>query len=382
MTTAFSRLARRLAGSCTVMLMLSCGGDSPAVVPPAAVEMSRSDSVRLDVRRADPAALEQFEDAYEASARRPRAVFEKFLPVLGAATLLTFLEDRYPGCHAESHELGQALYAVSGDLEVSLSRCDTRCTSGCMHGVVTEALGEASVQSIQSKMESFCRQGEMASLHRPGNCAHGIGHALMFVNHGEVARSIEGCLGFAREGMQYYCATGVFMDDFLRDSTMGVTPSSLLSPCDQETLFPAACYRYKGAEMLATLGGTDAVANECARLADLQRRGCFHGLGYAAIGIIFQDPARLVALCAAGDRADRIVCIEGVIEKLADLNEGRARGACAFIEDDTRPVCDEAVRREMYGLDKPTFALYFDRDAIARRRGSVRSPAHQSVHGH
>jgi hypothetical protein len=343
--------------------------------------MTRADSLRLDVRSVDSTALEAFEDEYEAVPGHPRPVFEKYLPTLGASTLLDFLEERYPGCHAQSHELGQALYTLSGDVETALRRCDTRCTSGCMHGVVTAAFGDATVQSITEKMESFCQQGGMASLHRPGNCAHGLGHALMFVTRGDLRRSIDGCLGFSLESMQYYCGTGVFMERFVSDSTRRVALSSPLSPCDEEVLFPGACYRYKGSQMWAALGGADQVASECARLEGLQRRGCYHGLGYAAISTVMDDPERMSTLCAVGDREDQIVCIEGVIEKLADLNEGRAKAACAFMEGELRPVCDEAVRQKMYSLEKPSFGLYFDRDAIARRRASIRATVPQESRG-
>jgi hypothetical protein len=363
-------------------LIMACGREPlPVSREPPAV-LSHADTTRLDIRTVDSTALDDFEDEYEDSIRNPRPVFDKYLPALGAAAMLDFLELRYPGCHAQSHELGQALFAMSRDLETALRRCDTRCTSGCMHGVVTEALGGADVGALTARMEEFCREGEMASLHRPGNCAHGLGHALMFVTGGSVDRSIDGCLGFGREAMQYYCASGVFMEQFVRDSTRGRAAPSLLAPCDAEALFPGACYRYKGAQMLATLGGTDEVAAECGRLEDLQRRGCFHGLGYAAITLIMNDPERLTRVCADGSRDDQVVCIEGVVEKLADVNEGRAKGACAFIENGMRPVCDAAVQRKMYALENPTFGLYFDRHAIARRRTSIGIHSGPSEHVH
>ena len=87
-------------------------------------------------------------------------------------------------------------------------------------------------------------------------------------------------------------------------------------------------------------------------------------------------------ICATGTTEDQIVCVEGVIEKLADVNEGRAKAACAFVEAALRSLCDEAVQRKMYGLAKTTFTLYYDRDAISRRRAAVRASVDQNVHGH
>jgi hypothetical protein len=123
--------------------------------------------------------------------------------------------------------------------------------------------------------------------------------------------------------------------------------------------------------MWRRLGSADSVASHCGRLDGVQRRGCFHGLGYAGIAMVLEDPERIVELCDVGARDDRVTCVEGVVEKLADLNQGRARAACAFIEDDVRPVCEQAAERKMYGLEKPTFTLYYDPDALGRRRAAI-----------
>jgi hypothetical protein len=340
------------------------------------------DAADVEEQTGDSEMLSEFQREYDTSLTHPLPVFEKYLPSLGANTLLDFLERRYPGCHAQSHELGQAIFSTTRDVETALKRCDTRCTSGCMHGVVTAAFGDATFGAVLARMDEFCTRGEMTAIHKPGNCAHGLGHALMFVTHGDERRSMEGCLGFSREAMQYYCGTGVYMERFILDSASKRVSASVLAPCDKETLFPGACYRYKGAELWRALGSPDSVASRCARLDGLQRRGCYHGLGYAAIGSVLQDPQRMEQICATGTTEDRIVCVEGVIEKLADVNEGRARAACAFVEDALRSVCDEAVQRKMYGLAKTTFTLYYDQDAISRRRAAVRASVDQNVHAH
>ncbi len=332
--------------------------------------MTQADSLALDVWPVDSALLRAFRREHTAARSDPLPVFTKYLPLLGAKAMLDYLEQTYPGCHAESHELGRLLYTASGDLGTALRRCDTRCTSGCMHGVVTAAFGATGLETITARMDSFCASAEMSNLHKPGNCAHGLGHALMFVTAGNVARSIDSCLGFAAEALQFYCGTGVFMDRFIRDT--GKTDlRSILAPCDEEALFPGACYRYRGFDMIRKLGDSAAAA-ACAALEGLQRHGCFHGLGYGLMGKIYGDPEKLTALCGATEREDQLVCIEGVIEKLAEVHEGRARGACAFLDDpELQRVCNQAVERKMYGVGKPTFALYFDREALARRRAAV-----------
>jgi hypothetical protein len=71
-----------------------------------------------------------------------------------------------------------------------------------------EAFATESPEKIAARMNAFCAAGEMARLHKPGNCAHGLGHGLMFVTRNDVRMSIDACLGFTTEPMQYYCATG------------------------------------------------------------------------------------------------------------------------------------------------------------------------------
>jgi hypothetical protein len=313
----------------------------------------------------------QFRADFEAARKAPRPVFEKYLPALGPVKLLNALEETYPACHAQAHALGRAIFAATHDVEQALSECGTACTSGCMHGVVAEAFGGESIETVMATMNAFCSDGEMARLHKPGNCAHGLGHALMLVTHDDVARAIDGCLGFTGAPMQYYCATGVYMQKFVTDRNRGAAPGTAYSPCDREHLFPGACYRYKGAEQLEHGRDHAQVAADCLRLTGSQRRGCFHGLGYASIAAVFRDPGAITDACTAGDAGDQTVCIEGVTEKLAQLDEVRARKACASLNGELRAVCAQAAERKMYGVSKPTFGLYYDTLAIAARRAEI-----------
>lgn len=340
-------------------------------VAPVDLEMPAVGVSEIRNRKIDPAVLSSFRIAYESAIEAPRPIFEKYLPLVGAAALLDFLENKYPVCHGQSHELGKALFAASRDIGTALRECGARCTSGCMHGVVSEAFGSSTPEAITKSMNTFCGEGEMARLHKPGNCAHGLGHALMFVNSGDVNRSVDACLGFANESMQYYCVTGVFMERMSAPPSPTSKASSIFQPCDQETLFPSACYRYKGVELLHKFGEPMRVASECLRLEGSQRAGCFHGLGHAATQLVFEQPKKVASICSRGTHDDQVMCVEGVIEKLAEAHERRAKAACTFLGKDLRLVCDESVKRKMYSLDKPTLALYYDKEAVARRRAAA-----------
>jgi hypothetical protein len=71
-----------------------------------------------------------------------------------------------------------------------------------------------------------------------------------------------------------------------------------------------------------------------------------------------QTPAVFPAVCAHGTLEDQTLCIEGVIEKLADHDEHRARLACNVLEAAPAEICSAAATEKMYRLDKPTMHLY------------------------
>jgi hypothetical protein len=360
----------------SLLLLVPCAVWAQSSPSPSAEEFEMGPGVTpaAEGRAGDTAVLAQFKEEYGAAREAQRPVFdvfEKYLPLVGATALLDILEEIYPACHGQAHDLGKALFAARQDLGAALRACGTRCTSGCMHGAVAAAFGGSTLAAITAQMNTFCEQGEMAQLHKPGNCAHALGHAFMFVTGGAVRQSVDACLGFANEVMQYYCATGVFMEKIITGPPSATPPPSWQYPCDEETLFPTACYRYKAIELLDRLGTATQLTRECLRLEVPQRRGCFHGLGHAMTAMVFTDPAQLAPLCRHGSQTDQIVCIEGAIEKLAEYDEERATTACASLDDDLRPVCEQAVTDKMYSLTKATFALYYDKDRVEQRRTVV-----------
>lgn len=304
---------------------------------------------------------EQFEEEYSTSGPNKRQLYDKYLPKLGAEWILSWLEDRFPSCHGQAHELGQAIYAHVNDLGLALMECKTGCTSACMHGILMEAFGKSSLTEITEMMDSFCKNEEMAKFHKPGNCAHGIGHALMAVSGHDIEKSISACSSFPNPAMGYYCATGIFMEYLDTGRRDDYSERGLHFPCDKYTQYPAACYRYKIPYILKEFDGNiEKIANECLGLPKSLRLGCFHGLGNANIRAILKKPQRLYDICHYGTPDDQSICIEGVIEKLADFNEQKANAACRTLLGNRAEICWAAAKDKMYRLNKPTMKLYLD----------------------
>jgi hypothetical protein len=331
--------------------------------------------------KVDQDVLARFDAAYRRAGSATRPVFDMYLPILGTATLLDYLERRFPDCHSQGHDLGRALYALRKDVGIALREVGTRCSSAVMHGVIGEAFGTTDLGSIARTMNEFCAADAVAEIHRPGNCAHGIGHALMFTTGDDVDRSLNACLYFSVPGMRYYCATGVFME-YLVPKRKGMARPVLHDPCDLYPRYAAACYRYRAKTMLSELGGDrDRLLRECQSLQGSLRLGCFHGLGATLTGRLIGDPALLGRFCGRGDAKDRIMCIEGAIEKLADQDETKAMSACAMLEGGDKEVCTAAAKWKMYRLDKPSMPLYHDSKLVETRQPLVVQPmAHEHHH--
>ncbi len=296
----------------------------------------------------DPDLKKRFGAEHQAAGTKDRPVFERHLPGIGPVALLGYLEESYPACHAHAHSLGKELYAQSQDLMLALQICGTRCTGACMHGVVGEALGEGLHSDIGERMEGFCSSEAMAA-HKRGNCAHAIGHALL-LNGRDLGRALSGCRNFELPAMRYYCATGVYMQyrDWLKEGEIPNRRPTVLYPCDEYELYPAACFRYMMSFIPKASGYTGYdIIKTCSALAAPQRRGCFHGLGFAYLGVIMErvedDPEVLAALCEHGTLADQTLCVEGVIEKLADYDEAMAHLSCDGVSSELTLTCHDAA---------------------------------------
>ena len=327
-----------------------------------------------------------FEDEYK-SKKNKREVFEKFYENVGPDAFLDYVELNYPYCHSQAHDLGKTVFAKTLDFNKALNVCGNRCTNGCMHGVVAEAMGKSEYKNIMksvnslcgeipgdfnsenfadagSAMNEFCSTGEISRMHKKGNCAHAMGHALMMMSDNNLEQSVKGCKGFPEDAMGYYCATGVFMEygvgiyNKIKEKKKYERQSEHF-PCNTLTDYPAACYRYTlpliAHERKSKLKN---IVEICAELKGPQRLGCFHGLGSSVTRTIPKNPDILKLVCSKGNKDEQTVCIEGALEKLADFSEEQAVGVCNTLEGNMKDVCLAAAEEKMYRLDKPSMDLY------------------------
>ncbi len=332
---------------------------------PSASQMDMEGGREAQVREDTPeiAALKaRFSVDYMLKPAQRRQLFDQYLTTLGTQGLLDVLEKRNPFCHDEAHELGRAVYVhFNKDVGKALSECGPRCSSACLHGVLKEAFGTSTIDQVRPLLATVCTQGAMADIRRPGNCAHGLGHALMMVAGNDVEKAIDGCSGFDGPAMGYYCVTGVYMELFNQAATWVKPGQSAFHPCDVSTRFPAACYRYQATRMLGALGGDRAeLAEMCRSLPAGQRSGCFHGVGFTAMTAVAENPGLIRTVCPEEPGADQTLCLEGLIESLAVYQPAKAQESCGHLAGAAAEICRAAAREGTYRLDKPSLPLYLE----------------------
>ena len=337
------------------------------------------------------AARQEFVLAYRKTrGRQAKALYEQFLPLIGANGLRLALETAKPFCHVEGHELGKLIYRKLRDVGQSLESCADACSSGCMHGVLMQFFTDTSaggsthnqqaeaqhsapdsfahqhsaqvtIADVARKIPTFCDSPEWKRTYGLGDCAHGVGHAAMFLSNYNAAAGMDLCDRFQSYPLRYYCATGGYMEYW-------VNPKSGLDsfrhggfyPCES-THYPAACFKYlmpNTVRMHYAKGGTlETLASQCAALTQKYRLGCFHGIGFAHRAGIERGKYTLANVCGFGSREDQTMCLEGAMDQLGKFNVFVSPARCSSLADWRREVCQTVAARTKYDTAR-SFALF------------------------
>ena len=313
----------------------------------------------------------EFIDKLRQAGKDKRQLYEKFLNVIGANGILDGIEKVWPDCHTEAHDAGKVIFAELRDIGTSLRVCANRCFAGCMHGVLMEAFSKVAEKKdahkhvnlamIKPAMNELCyKNPEMVASFSPGNCAHGVGHAVMYLARYQIPEALETCTGFESPAMRYYCATGAYMEYVTEYDEIDAKNKSLQYPCDTYA-YPAACSRYKmyyvANRFYQAKRSTEEIVQECEKLTGKFRLGCFHGLGNAHMWPIANGKINIIRVCGHGTDHDRLMCIEGVAERLGRHHEKRALAVCEELKNNDRTVCLSAVKNKMYDMTKD-YGLY------------------------
>lgn len=304
------------------------------------------------------------------TSKQKRALYEEYVPVIGANGVLAGIEELWPKCHSEGHDLGKIIFAKTEDVGISLRVCRDGCYSGCMHGVLMEAFGGARADRaadperhvdadlVKTMMDEICKEKTMTDAYSPGDCAHAVGHAFMVLADYLVPNAIGYCDGFDDEHMRYYCATGASMEYVTeRDREDAAAGKRALYPCDV-IKYPAACMRYKMVHVINRLvkkkSDVAKLLRSCNQLPGKYRLGCYHGAGNGFMSVVYAGKLTAMDVCGQGTNDERFVCIEGLMERMAKYHPDRAKEVCGDLDKGSleRKTCDAAIARGMYDMEK------------------------------
>ncbi len=307
---------------------------------------------------------EEFIQALRQVGKHNRQLVESSLPAIGANGILDGIESVWPKCHSQAHDLGKVIFARVRDVGMGLRVCADRCNSGCMHGVLVEALttiGKSSphhmdLAALRPAIKDLCQSNPaIIESYSPGDCAHGVGHALMNLAGYEITAAINACRESASQAMEYYCATGAYMEYMGEREPQDATTKSVLYPCDQ-SLYPAACARYKMVHVVrryyAAGETTEKLRALCSSFTGAVRHGCFHGLGNAHMARIVAGKIDIPIVCLGLGDVEEFVCIDGAMERMAKFHPDIAVRVCDQLDGKNKDACLAAISRKMYDMKK------------------------------
>jgi hypothetical protein len=340
-------------------------------MPMSGVETTRSQNPLFVDPRGTQKERTDFIQALSHIGKNNRQLIEFSLPVIGANGVLDGMTSLWPKCHSEAHDVGKVIFAHVRDISIGMRVCADRCNSGCMHGVLMEAfttIGKASphhmdVAILGPAIKDLCQSNPvMTASYSPGDCAHGVGHALMNLARYEIPDALKGCHENDSQAMEYYCATGAYMEYVTERDEQDATTKGLLYPCDK-FVYPAACARYKMVHVVRRHykegKTTEELRTLCSSFADPVRRGCFHGLGNAHMPMIAVGKIGIRSVCLGLSAVEEFVCIDGAIERMAKFFPRNAARVCQDLDENNKGICLTAVSRKMYDTNKD-LSVYLD----------------------
>ena len=365
--------------SLSVLLLVCASSQGLAIEPPVVEEMGAAGEEAAAFQNqlfVDPRGTQrqraEFIQALHRVGKNNRQLVEISLPVIGANGALDGIESVWPKCHSEAHDLGKVIFARVRDVGMGLRVCADRCNSGCMHGVLMEAfetIGKASphhmdLAVLRPAIKDLCqtqsgddrvlfarrlRARRRPRAHEPGGIRD--------------SRGPNACQGNENQAMEYYCATGAYMEYVTERDTQDATTKSVLYPCDQY-LYPAACARYKMVHVVrrhyAAGRTTEELRALCSSITDAVRRGCFHGFGNAHMLHIATGKIGIRPVCLGLGTVEEFVCLDGAMERMAKFHPDIAVRVCDQLDGKNKAACLAAVSRKMYDMKKD-LSLYLSK---------------------
>jgi hypothetical protein len=300
----------------------------------------------------------------------PISFYEKNYDVYGPQAIRDAFQD-VPYCHDAGHNFGRVVYDRSDNFTDAVLICGASCTGGCIHGVLMQMFQERSdlvkkpsapgehislndlKPGFQEDIKNICTSSStVTSFTGMGNCYHAVGHAFAALAELDIPSALNLCRVFEDVGVGavYYCATGVYMEREVETGSYDAKISNTF-PCD-DSLFPAACFRYKFEQVFEFPRDIEAAKSLCLSLSGNEQEGCFHGLGLSSYKALDKDPSLINSVCGSGSAEDQRMCLEGAIGILKIYDPSKVNVICDKNWTGDRNMCQSAAKIFNFGMNR------------------------------
>ena len=252
--------------------------------------------------------------------------------------------------HQVAHSLGRAAASARPEGVNAFKDCRPGFLSGCPHGVM-EGYFSTKPPTDTRSLGALC---ERISPAEPAiwamECAHGMGHGLFQVSHGDVKSALEKCASLTQPMIERECTDGVFMSAVQRDIGRLTSRQQVTARCTGLVeKHSVSCWSYEAAYLL-TKHSNDAVRamRDCPSTPNAESAACYWGFGKQIAGSKPTDYKSVARECAnAGPHVED--CIDGAVAFYTDetWTAQSAEKFCAQFSGAQASHCARAVAQEM-----------------------------------
>lgn len=243
-------------------------------------------------------------------------------------------------CHRIAHEVGSASFNNTGDFKKALSTQDPFCNSGYLHGVIEAYFSSEPV--TEEIIQKTCPVS-VPFQYNDWQCAHGIGHGIMYTNHENLTESIRICQSLKTGDMTSACINGAYMEYFNEEGIENVSVQNPFEACEtQKEEIALDCYLYAPTGILIQNGDDYMRVSElCSKRDEKYKSYCFQGIGSAVMKKHLDNPKIADEICEK--TKDYENCIRGATTyAYFHFGSGRPVGMiCLLLKDSGREICSQ-----------------------------------------
>jgi hypothetical protein len=261
-------------------------------------------------------------------------------------------------CHEIMHVLGRSTGEQAAGAAEAFKDGDTLCGAGYFHGVMEGLIQKHDSRLLPTEfLDSLCApfqvQGMTALTVNHFDCAHGLGHGIMYVKNNELFEALSLCDTLSDTRERNPCWTGVFMEnaitDFKDHHTKYLKSEDPMYPCDAvKEAYKSACYSFQTSYILKTTKSFKKTFTACRAAPYSHQAVCFQSIGRDVAGtMVREEGAKTKENCSsAANNREAENCVIGAVEALMSYYRSDIEGLafCSSLPENLQKTCSDKGR--------------------------------------